>query len=597
MVARTLVLLGILAALAWAPAASAMPLGGWEYHHDSADGGLAAGWQHGGPAEGWSPVALPHVLDATPLESNFGGSVGWYRVRFDRPGPGEWAARFEQARRRARVWLNGVEVGANADPYAAFEAPLDGLRDTGNVLVVRVDSRRSRTVREGWWNWGGLIRPVSLVRRGPLAIHDLGLMPRLRCTPECRGSVLVEGVAVNRSRSAEQAFMELTLTSPSGVVTRHSLNGPAVRPGSRRPFRATLAVSGDPEVWTPDSPALYDAVLRVAVGGEVVQEERARLGIRRISVRRGLLRLNGRVLQLRGASIQEDTLGSGAALSDADVERIVAALKALGANVTRAHYALDERLLRRFDEEGILVWNQAPVYHADRDLVTPAGRTVALARVRAAVLATRSHPSVITHSVANELAAKADERPGTRTFLARAAALTRRLDPTRPVALDILTYPGIDRQEIYDRFDLLGVNNYFGWYSGKPEHSTRRFGDLEPYLRVTRRRYRRQAMVMTEFGVEALLDGPRTLRGSFAFQADYLNRTLDVVERNRFVGGAIYWTLSEFAVKPRWDGGLGIESAAVDSIHNKGLIGYDGTPKPAFFVAQQRFARTPLYRR
>lgn len=272
-------------------------------------------------------------------------------------------------------------------------------------------------------------------------------------------------------------------------------------------------------------------------------------------------------------------------------------MRALGANVTRAHYALDERLLRRFDEEGILVWNQAPVYHADRDLASPGGRTAALGRVRAAVVAARSHPSVITHSVANELAAKADERPGTRVFLERAAAITRRLDPTRPVALDILTYPDIARQEVYDRFDLLGVNNYFGWYSGKPDHSTRRFRDLEPYLRATRRRYRRQALVMTEFGVEALLDGPRSVRGTYAFQAGYLERTLDVVERNRFIGGAIYWTLREFAVKPRWDGGLGLESAAVDSIHNKGLIGYDGTPKPAFFVAQSRFRETPLYRR
>ena len=32
-----------------------------------------------------------------------------------------------------------------------------------------------------------------------------------------------------------------------------------------------------------------------------------------------------------------------------------------------------------------------------------------------------------------------------------------------------------------------------------------------------------------------------------------------------------------------------------DALHNKGLLHYDGTPKPAFFEARKDFARTPLY--
>ena len=78
-----------------------------------------------------------------------------------------------------------------------------------------------------------------------------------------------------------------------------------------------------------------------------------------------MLRLNDRVLELKGASIQEDVPGRGPAMTDADVDNTVEELKALGANVTRAHYLLDPRLLDRFDKEGILVWSQAPVYHRD----------------------------------------------------------------------------------------------------------------------------------------------------------------------------------------------------------------------------------------
>ena len=87
-------------------------------------------------------------------------------------------------------------------------------------------------------------------------------------------------------------------------------------------------------------------------------------------------------LDLRGASVQEDVPGRGPALTDVDVENMVDELKALGANVTRAHYLLDSRLLDRLDEEGILVWNQSPVYHRDAQLKTPGQRSTELEVVR-----------------------------------------------------------------------------------------------------------------------------------------------------------------------------------------------------------------------
>src|SRR6185295_15318547 len=69
---------------------------------------------------------------------------------------------------------------------------------------------------------------------------------------------------------------------------------------------------------------------------------------------------------------------------------------------------------------------------------------------------------------------------------------------------------------------------------------------------------------------------------------------LDIIDRLGFMGGAIYWTAREFAVKPGWDGGA--HPPVRDSIHNKALITYDGKFKPAFSAAQQAFKATPLYR-
>ncbi len=574
---------------------------GWQYSPDPAGRGLAANWQSGRMGATWEAATVPHVFDSRPLESLFKGGVGWYRIAFDGPAtaPGTgWWLRFEQVRRKARVWLNGREIGASSQPYTPFQLPATGLKiGRSNMLVVRADNRRAPGTREGWWNWGGITRRVSLVPRGPVVLHDAGVMPGRTCDgggENCRWDAIVDGWLENRSSRSQQPAVRLALRAPDGTMSVGSARPRIMRPGERVRVRFAVPVQGDPKLWDPEHPNLYDATIRTLVGGRVIQADGRRVGLRTVKVVNGALRLNDRVLDLRGASIQEDTPGRGPALTDADVETTIDELRSLGANVTRAHYLLDERLLRRFDEEGIMVWSQAPVYHRDAMLKTPGQRSFELDALRYTILSARNHPSVIVHSVANELTPQPDEVKTTRVWMKNAAELARDLDPTLPVAIDILSYPGIRRQKAYDGFDVLGINSYYGWYEGKPERSTANLADLEPYLRAMHAKYPTKALVMTEFGAEATEPGPADIKQTYAFQTNYIQRNLDIIDRLGFMGGAIYWTAREFAVKPRWDGGA--HPLVRDSIHNKALIAYDGEPKPAFEVTRDAFKGTPLYR-
>ena len=587
---------GVLAAEPPAP----VKLGqGWQFATDRADAGLSANWQSGRVGTAWQPVSVPHVFDPRPLESLFQGTVGWYRIGFTGPATAEgfnWWLRFEQVRRTARIWLNGREIGVHHDPYTPFELPAKGLLEgRPNLLVVRADNRRRPGTREGWWNWGGITRAVSLVRRGPSVLRDAGVLSRRTCEGEkCSWEAIVDGWLENRSLRSQTPAVRLTLRSPDGTRSEGGASPRTLRPGERVRVRFAIPIRGRPQLWEPEHPRLYGATVKLLIGGRPIQTERRRIGLRTVKVVDGALRLNDRVLDLRGASIQEDIPGRGPAMTDADVESTVQELKDLGVNVTRAHYLLDERLLRRFDEEGILVWSQAPVYHRDRLLRTPGQRSFELDSLRDTILGARSHPSVITHSVANELTPQPDQVRTTRLWLRNAADLARDLDPTLPVSIDVLSYPGVPRQRTYDRFDMLGINSYYGWYEGKPERSTANLADLEPYLRAMHAKYPALALVMTEFGAEATEPGPADVKQTYDFQTRYLERNLDIIDRLGFMGGAIYWTSREFAVKPRWDGGA--HPLTRDSIHNKALIAYDGTPKPAYEVARAAFKATPLYR-
>jgi len=601
-------LLGVVSASASAadapPRSVNLDAAGWQYAPDAADVGRGEGWADGHTGAGWRTVRLPHVFDPKPDPSQFSGTVGWYRLRLSAPRVPSgfaWGLRFEQARRVADVWIDGRPVAQHRDPYAPFTVTAPTLADgRPHEIVVRVDNHKAKEPREGWWNWGGLTRPVTLVPLGALVAHDAGFLPRHRC-PElggpCRWTVLVDTTIENRSPREITPHVAATLREPAGRVAGDA-TVPVRRlaPGESARVRFQIPVDGPIRLWGPGHPALYTATLRTAAGAAVQQVDTARIGLRTVAVRDGLLELNGRPVELRGASIQEDVDGHGPALTDADVDAIVAQLKAVGADVTRAHYALDERLARKLDEAGILVWSQAPIYHRDRLLETPAQRDAALATVRAAVLATRNHPSVITHSVANELSVIPDQVPGTRDFLNAARALTLDLDPTLPTSVDTLSYPGYQRQETYARFDLLGVNSYFGWYPGKDGHSTANLADFVPYVRQMRAWYPRAALVLTEFGAEATMTGPASEKQTFAFQASYTRDVLKLVDNLHVFSGAIYWTLREFAVKPDWNGGAAQPGLERDSIHHKGLITYDGRPKPAWEAMRDDILKTNLVR-
>ncbi|HEX6459678.1 MAG TPA: glycoside hydrolase family 2 TIM barrel-domain containing protein [Thermoleophilaceae bacterium] len=604
---RRLAFLTPLVALVLAANASALPspvelTHGWQFRFDPhARGGLNK-WRSGGPRGGWSHVEVPGVFDASLRPSTFHGTIGWYRLRFRAPATPRgfgWALSFGAVRRTAQVWLNGRWIGAHQDAYAPFTLPAAGLRPRKvNELVVRVVNRKHALPREGWWNWGGITRPVRLIPQGPVVLENVAVMPSLSCqAPEsCTTPVVkVQGRLMGQMATRAPVNVRVTMRSPGGAVTAHTFSTRAPGRGRSRSVSFDFPLAGKPDLWAPGHPALYSTQVLTTVGGNPAQKDGFDTGVRALEVRSGLLYLNGRRVQLRGASIEEDVPGRGPALRPSDIAQIVGELKAVGANVTRAQYGLSDELMSALDRAGILLWNQAPVYHRDVELRHPDGRAAAMAQVRHSVLAARGHACLFANSVDNEPVSVPDHRPGTRQFLFRAGKIAKRLDPITPTAVDLAVKTNIPFQRTFTWFDLLGLNSYFGWYTGRATNSIANFSDWEPTLQAIRHSYPSQGLVVTEFGAEASFHGPVYQKGTYEFQSDYLSKSLDIIDHTPFLGGAIYWTLREFAVKPHWDGGASLPIAMRNSIHHKGLLSYDGTPKPAWTVAEQRFKAIPLY--
>ena len=331
---------------------------------------------------------------------------------------------------------------------------------------------------------------------------------------------------------------------------------------------------------------------QVSAGGRTVRSYELKSGIRTIRVVGGRLTLNGRPVNVRGVGYHEDSREQGFAVDNAFRRRLVAETQALGATVLRTHYPPHPYLHELADRKGLLIWSEIPVYAIKTPFFArPLVRQLAAKELRKNIETHRNHPSVMLWSIANELSSQ----PGAAQadYIRSAARLAKQLDPTRPVGLAVAAYLSAGCQKAYAPLDLIGINDYFGWYPG-PSGQIFDRARLSAYLDSVRTCYPDKALMITEFGAEANREGPAEEKGTWAFQQDFLNFHLGVYATKPWLSGALYWALNEFRIRPGWDGGNPRPSAA--PIHQKGLTAY-GTwaRKPAWADAERDFRATQQY--
>ena len=567
--------------------------GDWLVRTDPADAGLRSGYARASDADGWSARAVPYAWNASDLsDESMAGSIAWYRKDFRAPSDPaalRWALRFESVNHRARVFLDGREIGRHEGAYLPFELSAGRLAGgTLHRLVVRVDSRRTPfdlppggvsadgRPAGGWWNYGGVLREVYLRRIAATDFAQVAVTPRVGCR-SCPATIDARVTLKNTTATARTLSVRGRIGSSDLVFSAPR----TVARGKSSTFTARLRIAR-PRLWEPGRARLYTVRLFAGTDSGPAPRYTLRVGIRRIDVDgQGRLLINGRRKSLRGASLHEDDPELGSALSQARRRGDVALLQTLGATMTRAHYPLHPYTLELLDRAGIMLWGQAPIYQLSEEaVVSPKVERKAVRVLRDQVRRDRNHPSVLAWSIANELPSRADG--GHEDLVRRAAAAVRRLDRTRLVAIDIQGYPSVGAQETYRDLDAIGINDYFGWYPG-PNGSVLERGALGPYLDQMHQYYPRQALFVTEVGAEANRDGPIDEKGTYSFQSDFLRYHLGVIGQRPFMNGALVWILRDFRVRPGWDGG----NPKPDPPTNfKGLVDARGKPKPAFDVVR-----------
>jgi beta-glucuronidase len=598
-------------------------LGGtWYFRQDDSFVGESEGWYAQDDLSQWIPITVPHNWNATDTTQNK-ASIGWYRKDFTLPKstakPKDhvhefWKVRFEGNNYRSKVWLNGRQLGGVYTGYFPFELTLKNLRKGRNTLVVEVSSLRSNSDLThwrpaafngygtgGWWNFGGILREVYVRRVDTVDVEDVHVLPRLR---RVGGAAKVEVQANLRNFTTRDRDVSLVLRVDGRAIRYDPETVPAL---GRRKLTHTITIK-KPRLWAPRKPELYGMSVGAVSGHRERSTYRLTFGIRKIDVRPGgVILLNGKRLNLRGASVMEDDIREGGALSPRTRSLLINRLKNLGATITRSQYPLHPAFIEALDRAGIMYWVDAPVYQIPNALwARPGVRSLAMRAATRTVENNVNHPSVLTWSLAVEPAAEDASLgaygPGLVNYVRDASHAIREIDDTRLVGLDRQSRIGEPlTTPAHQYLDVLGVNDYFGWYrsviDNRPDLPPSTTADLSGFLDQVHAANPDLPLVMTEFGAEASQYGPVTQKGTYEFQRKFVLDHLAIQSSKRFVNGSIAWALRDFRVNPTWQGGAPPAYATPPWL-NKGLLEETNRRKPAFVALARFFRRTkPLLAR
>jgi len=497
--------------------------------------------------------------------------VVWYQRDFDFQPPdsgGPGARTFLHigaANYRSHVWVNAKRICDHEGGYTPFDCEITGVLHPGsNFVVIAVDATRLAdgvpSTGIDWFNYGGLTRDVSLVTVPAAFIDDYDVHLAHGPAWQPGNKELAGYVHVVDARAGTPVILDIPEAGVHATL-QTGADGSA-------PFRVQAASL---TLWSPESPKLYK--VNLSAGSDSLTDD---IGFRDIRVDGTHILLNGKPLFLQGANMHaEAPVRGGRVDNDRDVATIFGWLKDLHANFVRlAHYPHDERMERAADRDGILVWSEIPLWQGiafDQPEVYPKASHMLHEMVRR----DRNKASVILWSVSNETW----YGPARNRFLTSIVAEAHQLDPTRPItsALDTQKIEGHTAtlpDPLADVLDVIGINEYIGWYNGTPEDADQTTWTLP-----------QKPLIMSEFGAEAKQGdhGATDQRWTEEQQVFVLQHQFTMLNRIPQLRGMAPWILMDFRSPTR------NIPLLQDGYNRKGLISNEGIKKQSFYLFQKAY--------
>ena len=265
---------------------------------------------------------------------------------------------FEGVYQNAFVYVNNSFAGKCPYGYSNFYVDITKYLNYNEPNALKVVVKNG--VPSGrWYTGGGIYRDVNLMIAG-----------RLHLVPDSVQLAAIEvedDQAIIRAKSTIAytgiGIREITLCTElmdaEGNVVAADEMSVTVEEHSEQEYQQKMYVP-NPNRWDAENPYLYTYRTYIKENDSVIDEETGTFGIRKLQLdtKHGL-RVNGKVIKLRGGCIHHDNGIIGTAEFTHSAEERVKKLKETGFNAIRsAHYPMSRKLLEACDKYGMYVMDE-----------------------------------------------------------------------------------------------------------------------------------------------------------------------------------------------------------------------------------------------
>lgn len=433
------------------------------------------------------PMDPPYV----PAENPCGAYVHHFFYKRDEHAPKAYL-NFEGVDSCFYVWLNGSYAGYSQVSHSTSEFDITGLISEGeNTLAVLVLKWCDGSYLEDQdkFRMTGIFRDVYILKRPEECIFDYFL---------------------TTSQEGNQAHIHAALTFLQKEIPVKMLvyNADGELTASQERIYGDISLTIDnPQLWNPEKPYLYTVVLECP--HEVIVD---RIGIREISVKSGVIYLNGEKIKFRGVNRHDSDPVTGFVINLEQIKIDLRLMKEHNVNAIRtSHYPNAPQFYQLCDEYGFYVIDEADneshgtgyIYMKDRSTEVwrdrwnraiadnPEFIEATVDRTKRLVHRDKNRPSVVIWSMGNECAYGC-------TF-EEALSWTKKFDPTRLTHYEGARYRSNDKTYDFSNLDLYSrmypsleeIHEYVERKTDKPfilcEYSHAMGngpGDLEDYFKV-----------------------------------------------------------------------------------------------------------------
>ncbi len=350
---------------------------------------------------------------------------GLYRLWLEVPR--SWEGRkvrlsFDGIQNGAEVWLNGNPVAVDEPSWGrtnyhesgwtAFQVDLTPQVKFGekNLLALRVTKNtRSSSLDSGdYFFLGGVYRPVTLFSVPQTHLADVTVQTHLLDGNRAEVKVIAE------VEGDDLSSVTTRLEGIAGEITAKAENSRAV----------LTQIVEHPKLWSAEFPNLYRLTVELKnADGQTTETISKRIGIREVTIKDGVLLVNGVRVKLAGVCRHDVSALEGTAVGPDLWRKDITLMKAANINAIRtSHYPYGAGFYDLCDELGMYVADELPYCWCPTDdlKLKPAFEQ----RARETVRRDKNHPSVILWTIGNE------NKAGTNLQIV--ADLVKQLDPTRP---------------------------------------------------------------------------------------------------------------------------------------------------------------------